>query len=144
VILTEYVLARPAIHRVPPTTPFRPPIPPTNSTISRLEKYSSLAYRKQAAELMEQIKSDMKGSKRIFSGDTELRDGDKENEQLGPRDRKAPNRAPFLTPAPPRASRHIPTYTQRSNTKVIVLGNFRASQAWPMNSIGSWPMGLLI
>jgi hypothetical protein len=67
---------------------------------------------------MEQIKSDMKGSKRTFSGDTNLRDGDKENEQLGPRDRRAPNRAPFLTPtAAPRASRHIPSYTQRSNAK---------------------------
>ncbi|KAF7365458.1 hypothetical protein MVEN_00418800 [Mycena venus] len=34
--------------------------------------YSSSTYRQQAAALMAQIKSDMKGNKRIFSGDSEL------------------------------------------------------------------------
>ena len=38
---------------------------------SRRGVYSSLGYREQAANLMAQIRSDMKGSKRIFSGDTE-------------------------------------------------------------------------
>ncbi|TFY57019.1 hypothetical protein EVJ58_g7285 [Rhodofomes roseus] len=38
---------------------------------SRRGAYSSLGYREQAANLMAQIRSDMKGSKRIFSGDTE-------------------------------------------------------------------------
>ncbi|KAI0351465.1 hypothetical protein OH77DRAFT_1411124 [Trametes cingulata] len=33
--------------------------------------YSSLGYRQQAASLMAQIRNDMKGSKRLFSGDTE-------------------------------------------------------------------------
>ncbi|CCL99276.1 uncharacterized protein FIBRA_01291 [Fibroporia radiculosa] len=34
--------------------------------------YSSLGYRQQAANLMAQIRNDMKGSKRLFSGDTEM------------------------------------------------------------------------
>ncbi|KAF7357652.1 Sin component scaffold protein cdc11 [Mycena sanguinolenta] len=34
--------------------------------------YSSSTYRQQAAALMAQIKSDMKGNKRIFSGDSEM------------------------------------------------------------------------
>lgn len=38
---------------------------------SRRGVYSSLGYREQAANLMAQIRSDMKGSKRIFSEDTE-------------------------------------------------------------------------
>ncbi|KAI0930736.1 hypothetical protein AcV7_004839 [Taiwanofungus camphoratus] len=34
--------------------------------------YSSIGYREQAANLMAQIRNDMKGSKRFFSGDTEV------------------------------------------------------------------------
>ncbi|KAL0960884.1 hypothetical protein HGRIS_005895 [Hohenbuehelia grisea] len=40
-------------------------------TTRSMGTYSSSSYRQQAADLMAAIKSDMKGSKRIFSGDTE-------------------------------------------------------------------------
>lgn len=90
--------------------------------MSRLEKYSSLAYRKQAADLMAQIKSDMKGSKRIFSGDTdgnEVRsEQDKENERLWQRERRGHHRASSSTStAATRGSRHTNTYTQGFNGK---------------------------
>ncbi|TDL23216.1 hypothetical protein BD410DRAFT_747256 [Rickenella mellea] len=42
-----------------------------NGTDGSHSKYSSLAYRRQAADLMAQIKQDMKKSKRIFSDQTE-------------------------------------------------------------------------
>ncbi|KAL6300103.1 hypothetical protein BKA93DRAFT_547950 [Sparassis latifolia] len=67
---TSKTMARPSgvsdadVSRAPSTTG-------TASTSNR-GTYSSLAYREQAANLMAQIKRDMKGSKRIFSGDTEL------------------------------------------------------------------------
>ncbi|KAH8077035.1 hypothetical protein BXZ70DRAFT_709242 [Cristinia sonorae] len=41
------------------------------TTNSKQSNYSSLAYREQAANLMAQIRNDMKGSKRLFSTDTE-------------------------------------------------------------------------
>ncbi|KAI0754656.1 hypothetical protein C8Q80DRAFT_1216571 [Daedaleopsis nitida] len=44
---------------------------PNGTTSSKRSGYSSLGYRQQAASLMEQIRNDMKGSKRLFSGDTE-------------------------------------------------------------------------
>ena len=71
---------------------------------------------------MAQIKSDMKGSKRIFSGDTdgnEMRSGqDKENERLWQRERRGHHRASSSTStAATRGSRHTNTYTQGSNGK---------------------------
>ncbi|EMD39716.1 hypothetical protein CERSUDRAFT_112020 [Gelatoporia subvermispora B] len=39
---------------------------------SKKGSYSSLAYRQQAANLMAQIRGDMKGSKRLFSGETDV------------------------------------------------------------------------
>ena len=44
---------------------------PNGTTSSKRSGYSSLGYRQQAASLMAQIRNDMKGSKRLFSGDTE-------------------------------------------------------------------------
>ncbi|KAJ6557226.1 hypothetical protein DFH09DRAFT_1163435 [Mycena vulgaris] len=41
-------------------------------TVNSSAPYSSSTYRQQAAALMAQIKSDMKGNKRIFSGDSEM------------------------------------------------------------------------
>ncbi|KAI0364092.1 hypothetical protein BV20DRAFT_956956 [Pilatotrama ljubarskyi] len=46
------------------------PEPPLLSS-GKQSTYSSLGYRQQAASLMAQIRNDMKGSKRLFSGDTE-------------------------------------------------------------------------
>ncbi|CAL1713429.1 unnamed protein product [Somion occarium] len=42
------------------------------TTSSKRSIYSSLAYREQAANLMAQIRNDVKGSKRLFSAETEL------------------------------------------------------------------------
>ena len=62
---------RPSFLTVPEDGSSKDPTP--NGTVSsKTSGYSSLAYRQQAAILMAQIKSDMKGSKRIFSGDTEM------------------------------------------------------------------------
>ncbi|KAH9922647.1 uncharacterized protein B0H18DRAFT_1085842 [Fomitopsis serialis] len=47
------------------------PSPSWTVASSQRGVYSSLGYREQAANLMAQIRSDMKGSKRIFSEDTE-------------------------------------------------------------------------
>ncbi|KAF9220490.1 hypothetical protein BS17DRAFT_803983 [Gyrodon lividus] len=44
----------------------------TGSSTAAPSGHSSLAIRLQAENLMQQIKNDMKGSKRLFSGDTEL------------------------------------------------------------------------
>ncbi|KIJ14926.1 hypothetical protein PAXINDRAFT_12196 [Paxillus involutus ATCC 200175] len=44
----------------------------TGSSTAAPSGHSSLAIRLQAESLMQQIKNDMKGSKRLFSGDTEL------------------------------------------------------------------------
>ncbi|KAF9463003.1 hypothetical protein BDZ94DRAFT_1259849 [Collybia nuda] len=44
----------------------------SESTTPKGESYSSLTYRQQAAALMAQIKSDMKGQKRLFSGETDV------------------------------------------------------------------------
>ncbi|KAJ6620748.1 hypothetical protein B0H10DRAFT_2215737 [Mycena sp. CBHHK59/15] len=46
--------------------------PPSSSGTESSGPYSSSTYRQQAAALMAQIKSDMKGNKRIFSGDSEM------------------------------------------------------------------------
>ena len=67
----------------------------STTSSSRLEKYSSLAYRKKAADLMAQIKSDVKGpGNRIFSSGSDC-SGDKENE--GPRERRGHHRASSST-----------------------------------------------
>ncbi|KAF8895303.1 hypothetical protein BD779DRAFT_1797151 [Infundibulicybe gibba] len=44
----------------------------SNDTVGSRGAYSSSTYRQQAAALMAQIKSDMKGQKRIFSGGTDV------------------------------------------------------------------------
>ncbi|PPR00429.1 hypothetical protein CVT24_004490, partial [Panaeolus cyanescens] len=44
----------------------------SNGTKSTTTSYSSSSYRQKAAALMEQIKSDVKRPKRVFSGDSEL------------------------------------------------------------------------
>ncbi|KAF8073655.1 hypothetical protein FPV67DRAFT_1409515 [Lyophyllum atratum] len=44
---------------------------PKRNNLSNSGSYSSSTYRQQAAALMAQIKDDMKGQKRLFSGDTE-------------------------------------------------------------------------
>ncbi|KAH9480554.1 Septation initiation network scaffold protein cdc11 [Psilocybe cubensis] len=45
--------------------------PSSSGTASQSTSYSSSSYRQKAAALMDQIKSDVKRQKRIFSGDTE-------------------------------------------------------------------------
>jgi protein NUD1 len=47
-------------------------IPLVNTSSTKPEPFPSSSYRMQAAALMSQIKNDMKGSKRIFSGDSEV------------------------------------------------------------------------
>ncbi|KAG2010102.1 protein phosphatase regulatory subunit, variant 3 [Coprinopsis cinerea AmutBmut pab1-1] len=53
-----------------------------SSVTSKSNSYSSYRYRQNAAALMEQIKNDMKGSKRLFSADTDTSVGtfDDQNE----------------------------------------------------------------
>ncbi|KAJ7644301.1 hypothetical protein FB45DRAFT_897485 [Roridomyces roridus] len=59
-------LRRSSLLKVPTSTENDP-----SGTVSSLP-HSSSTYRQQAAALMAQIKSDMKGNKRIFSGDSEM------------------------------------------------------------------------
>ncbi|RPD73949.1 hypothetical protein L226DRAFT_91508 [Lentinus tigrinus ALCF2SS1-7] len=67
----EPPLRRPLFLAVPDNGSSKDPTP--NGTVSsKRSGYSSLGYRQQAASLMEQIRNDMKGSKRLFSGDTEV------------------------------------------------------------------------
>ncbi|KAG6909261.1 hypothetical protein DXG01_001323 [Tephrocybe rancida] len=47
-----------------------PNVPTSNTESSNGGSYTASTYRQQAAALMAQIKSDMKGQKRLFSGDT--------------------------------------------------------------------------
>ncbi|TBU25484.1 hypothetical protein BD311DRAFT_669517 [Dichomitus squalens] len=63
-------LRKPSFLAVPDDGSSRDPSP-NGTTSSRRSGYSSLGYRQQAASLMAQIRNDMKGSKRLFSGDTE-------------------------------------------------------------------------
>ncbi|KAI0718262.1 hypothetical protein C8T65DRAFT_639519 [Cerioporus squamosus] len=66
----EPPLRRPSFLAVPDNRSSKDPTP--NGTVSsKRSGYSSLGYRQQALSLMEQIRNDMKGSKRLFSGDTE-------------------------------------------------------------------------
>nr|VWO99702.1 Histidine kinase 1 [Ganoderma boninense] len=63
-------LQAPSFLTVPESGPSKDPSP-NGTTSSKRSGYSSLGYRQQAASLMAQIRNDMKGSKRMFSGDTE-------------------------------------------------------------------------
>ncbi|KAH9846436.1 hypothetical protein C2E23DRAFT_890881 [Lenzites betulinus] len=64
-------LRRPSFLTVPDDGSSRDPSPAGTVSSGRQSAYSSLGFRQQAANLMAQIRSDMKGSKRLFSGDTE-------------------------------------------------------------------------
>ncbi|KAF7299336.1 hypothetical protein MIND_00882800 [Mycena indigotica] len=70
-------LRRPSLLTVPDkdnnnkTSPTTTTTTTTNTPTPTPAPYSSSTYRQQAAALMAQIKSDMKGTKRIFSGDTD-------------------------------------------------------------------------
>ncbi|OJT12067.1 Septation initiation network scaffold protein cdc11 [Trametes pubescens] len=64
-------LRRPSFLAVPDNGSSRDPSPAGTLSSGKQSTYSSLAFRQQAASLMAQIRSDMKGAKRIFSGDTE-------------------------------------------------------------------------
>ncbi|KAJ7645652.1 hypothetical protein DFH06DRAFT_1212043 [Mycena polygramma] len=63
-------LRRSSLLGVPTNTDSNPSS--TTGTMNSSGPYSSSTYRQQAAALMAQIKSDMKGNKRIFSGDSEM------------------------------------------------------------------------
>ncbi|KAA1473712.1 hypothetical protein DENSPDRAFT_859988 [Dentipellis sp. KUC8613] len=58
------------VNHTPGHDPGHPP--EQGSSGSKRESYSSLGYRQQAANLMAQIKNDMKGSKRLWSVDTDV------------------------------------------------------------------------
>ncbi|KAI0330196.1 hypothetical protein GY45DRAFT_1303526 [Cubamyces sp. BRFM 1775] len=64
-------LRRPSFLTVPENGSSRGPSPTGTVSSGKQSTYSSLGYRQQAANLMAQIRNDMKGSKRLFSGDTE-------------------------------------------------------------------------
>ncbi|KAI0655635.1 hypothetical protein C8Q70DRAFT_1115791 [Cubamyces menziesii] len=64
-------LRRPSLLTVPGNGSSRGPSPTGTVSSGKQSAYSSLGYRQQAASLMAQIRNDMKGSKRLFSGDTE-------------------------------------------------------------------------
>ncbi|KAH9947417.1 hypothetical protein B0H21DRAFT_738596 [Amylocystis lapponica] len=66
---------RPSFLNVPGPDAGQPPSSNGTTTSSKRSTYSSVAYREQAANLMAQIRDDMKGSKRLFSGDTEVSQG---------------------------------------------------------------------
>ncbi|KAF7981491.1 hypothetical protein HWV62_33549 [Athelia sp. TMB] len=75
------VEARPALLTVPTiahpsSSPGPNPLASSTASTSRLEKYSSLAYRKQAADLMAAIKNDVqaKTTGRSFSAETDVTD----------------------------------------------------------------------
>ncbi|KAI0671057.1 hypothetical protein C8Q78DRAFT_1079006 [Trametes maxima] len=67
----EPPLRRPSFLAVPDDGSSRGPSPAGTLSSGKQSTYSSLGYRQQAASLMAQIRNDMKGSKRLFSGDTE-------------------------------------------------------------------------
>ncbi len=70
IIVLVAPLGRPSFLAVPDNGSSKDPTP--NGTVSSKQSgYSSLGFRQQAQSLMEQIRKDMKGSKRLFSGDTE-------------------------------------------------------------------------
>ncbi|PIL35235.1 hypothetical protein GSI_03025 [Ganoderma sinense ZZ0214-1] len=69
-LVKEPPLREPSFLAVPERGPSKDPSP-NGTTSSKRSGYSSLGYRQQAASLMAQIRNDMKGSKRLFSGDTE-------------------------------------------------------------------------
>ncbi|KAJ7242874.1 hypothetical protein B0H12DRAFT_1131751 [Mycena haematopus] len=71
VLLVEQ-LRRSSLLNVPTKTDSNPSSSSGSMNSNSTGPYSSSTYRQQAAALMAQIKSDMKGNKRIFSGDSEM------------------------------------------------------------------------
>ncbi|KAI8971132.1 hypothetical protein BD414DRAFT_426656 [Trametes punicea] len=67
----EPPLPRPSFLAVPDNGSSRGPSPPGTMSSGKQSAYSSLGYRQQGLSLMAQIRNDMKGSKRLFSTDTE-------------------------------------------------------------------------
>ncbi|KAJ6584656.1 hypothetical protein B0H19DRAFT_1105892 [Mycena capillaripes] len=65
-------LRRSSLLNVPTNTDSNPSSSTGTMNSNSSGPYSSSTYRQQAAALMAQIKSDMKGNKRIFSGDSEM------------------------------------------------------------------------
>ncbi|KAJ7366542.1 hypothetical protein DFH08DRAFT_834757 [Mycena albidolilacea] len=65
-------LRRSSLLNVPSKTDSNPSSSSGTMNSNSPAPYSSSTYRQQAAALMAQIKSDMKGNKRIFSGDSEM------------------------------------------------------------------------
>ncbi|KAJ7164715.1 hypothetical protein C8R43DRAFT_1232838 [Mycena crocata] len=65
-------LRRSSLLNVPANTESNPSSSAGTTNSNSSGPYSSSTYRQQAAALMAQIKSDMKGTKRIFSGDSEM------------------------------------------------------------------------
>ncbi|KAF8208591.1 hypothetical protein K438DRAFT_1812522 [Mycena galopus ATCC 62051] len=65
-------LRRSSLLNVPTRTDSNPSSSAGSMNSNSTGPYSSSTYRQQAAALMAQIKSDMKGNKRIFSGDSEM------------------------------------------------------------------------
>ncbi|KAJ7505561.1 hypothetical protein B0H11DRAFT_1796409 [Mycena galericulata] len=65
-------LRRSSLLNVPTNSDDNPSSSSGTMTSNASGPYSSSTYRQQAAALMAQIKSDMKGNKRIFSGDSEM------------------------------------------------------------------------
>ncbi|KAI0629876.1 hypothetical protein C8Q77DRAFT_1064510 [Trametes polyzona] len=65
-------LRRPSLLAVPEQGNSRDPSPAGTVSSGQQSAYSSLAFRQQAANLMAQIRNDMKGPKRLFSGDTDI------------------------------------------------------------------------
>ncbi|KAI9064682.1 L domain-like protein [Trametes sanguinea] len=61
-----------AEREVPERCTSKGPSPTGTVSSGKHSTYSSLGFRQQAASLMAQIRSDMKGSKRLFSGDTDI------------------------------------------------------------------------
>ncbi|VDC04605.1 unnamed protein product [Peniophora sp. CBMAI 1063] len=86
---------------------------------SKGNTYSSLGYREKGAALMAQIKQDMKGSKRLFSADTDITQLSAEHE--GPSLRRSvaeSSRAPHQRRVSQSARRGVPASPARSRAPV--------------------------
>ncbi|KAI0061603.1 hypothetical protein BV25DRAFT_1805264 [Artomyces pyxidatus] len=105
------------------------------SASSKRDGYSSLGYRQQAANLMAQIKQDMKGSKRLFSAETEL---SANGEQLLARSDAVPTRLPhprqlsqsarrFPAPSPERSRSRSPHARDWASLQRLILSEQESS-----------------
>ena len=97
----------------------------SSSDSSKGNTYSSLGYREKGAALMAQIKQDMKGSKRLFSADTDIsqlsaeHDGPSLRRSVAESSRPSHQRRPSHTmrrgaPASPARGRNVPSSPVRS------------------------------